>query len=276
VDPVARARSFFQSNGRDIDRARFEHHFGDLSLEELLAVLGRYQNPDGGFGNGLEPDISAPDSNPFAIDLALQICIQARVPAGHELLRRTVDYLEREQSEEGEWRFMEGVYAHPMAPWFQGWEWPNLNPACPIAGHLRELGLGSERLHDRVARLFDRLADPLDLVSDEFYHIGKYAYYFLPQEESPQREFYLSGVLWWLVRQHAEGNLADSGHFFEYIRTPDTFIGEQMPASILSAQLDALAAEQAEDGGWPSPYDPHWRGWVTVQNLLVLKAFERI
>jgi hypothetical protein len=37
-----------------------------------------------------------------------------------------------------------------------------------------------------------------------------------------------------------------------------------------------LAAEQQEDGGWPTPYNPNWRGWVTVQNLLVLRAFGKI
>jgi hypothetical protein len=276
MDSIAKARSFFQSNGRDIDQARFEHHFGDLPFEDLLSVLSRYQNADGGFGRGLEPDLSAPDSNPFAIDLALQICIQAGVPGEHQLLRRAVDYLEQTQSEAGEWRFTSEVIAHEMAPWFQGWEWPNLNPACPIAGHLQELGLGSERLHRRVAQLFERLANSLDLVSDEFYKIGQYAYYFIPQEKSPQRDFYLSGVLWWLIRQHSTGKIEDNGHFFEYIRTPQTFAGQNLPAEILDERLTALAAEQVEDGGWPTPYDPHWRGWVTVQNLLVLRAFGRV
>jgi hypothetical protein len=276
MEAIAKARSFFQSNGRDIDQARFKHHFGELPLEDLLAVLARYQNADGGFGRGLEPDISAPDSNPFAVDLALQICIQAGVPGDHELLRRTVAYLEKTQSEDGEWRFTGEVTAHEMAPWFQGWDWPNLNPACPIAGHLQELGLGSERLHRRVAQLFERLANPLDLVSDEFYKIGQYAYYFFPQEKSPQRDFYLSGVLWWLIRQHSTGKIEDNGHFFEYIRTPQTFAGQNLPAEILDERLTALAGEQAGDGGWPTPYDPHWRGWVTVQNLLVLRAFGRV
>jgi hypothetical protein len=276
ADTIEKARSFFKANGRDIDKARFEFHFGDLPQEELLSVLARYQNPDGGFGNGLEPDISAPESNPFAIDLALQICIHADVTPEHELLQRTVAYLEREQSEEGEWRFTPEVYTRPMAPWFQGWVWPNLNPACPIAGHLQELGLGSERLHDRVAALFERLANPLDLVSDEFYNIGKYAYYFTPQGDSTQREFFLSGVLWWLIRQHAGGKLADNGHFFEYVRDPSTYTGMRIPSPILNSRLDALAAEQADDGGWPTPYDPHWRGWATVQNLLVLEAFDWI
>jgi hypothetical protein len=37
-----------------------------------------------------------------------------------------------------------------------------------------------------------------------------------------------------------------------------------------------LEAEQSDDGGWPSPYNAGWRGWVTVQSLLTLKAFDRL
>jgi hypothetical protein len=276
MNPIAKAGSFFEQNGREIDQARFQYHFGDLSLEGLLDVLGRYQNPDGGFAHGLEVDIAAPESNPFATDLALQICILASAPAEHELLQRTVAYLEGTQDEEGNWRFAESIYVHALAPWFQGWQWPNLNPSCSIAGHLRALGLGSERLHARVESLFGRLANPLDLASDDFYAALPYAFYFLPEWEHPQREFYLSGLLWWLIRQHRTNSLADNGHFFEYIQRPDSYPGRNLPADILAARLDGLADEQQEDGGWPSPYDPRWRGWATVQNFLVLKAFGRI
>jgi hypothetical protein len=276
MDAVERASSFFQDNGRTIDQARFHYHFGELSQEDLLDVLRGYQNPDGGFANGLEVDIAAPDSNPFATDLALQVCLLAGAPGEHDLLQRAVAYLERAQDGEGNWRFSEAIYAHALAPWFQGWQWPNLNPSCSIAGHLRELGLGSETLHARVESLFGRLANPLDLVGDDFYAVMPYAFYFLPEWEHPQREFYLAGLLWWLIRQHRNDSLPDHGHFFEYVRSPDSYPARNLPAEILATRLDGLAAEQQEDGGWPSPYDPRWRGWATVQNLLVLQAFGRI
>lgn len=51
MDRLTPARRYFSAHGRDIDRALFDYHFGAASMEELLAVLGRYQNPDGGFGN---------------------------------------------------------------------------------------------------------------------------------------------------------------------------------------------------------------------------------
>lgn len=276
MDAVARAGRFFARNGRDIDRARFAYHFGDAPQDELLAALGRFQNDDGGFGRALEPDIAAPDSNPFATELALTVCRQADLPRGHELLGRAVWYLESTQDEDGGWRFAPGVYEHALAPWFRSWQWPSLNPACTLAGLLKELGLGSARLHERVAALFARQARPDDLLGDEFYAVRPYAYYFLPEWDDPRREFYLAGVLWWLVRQQVEGQVQDGGHFFEYVRGPRTYTGRLLPPPLLAARLDGLAAEQADDGGWPTPYAEHWRGWVTVQNLLVLRQFGRV
>lgn len=275
MDHVTRARAFFERQGRDIDRARFAYHFGGGSREELLSALSRYQNPDGGF-HGLEVDIKAPDSNPFATEIALQICLQAGVPKDHPLVARTVEFLERTQGEDGAWRFSEGVYRHELAPWFQGWPWPNLNPSCTLAGLLGEYGLGSDRLHGRVEALFRELARPEDLLGEEYYSVRPYAFFFLPERAHPQRELYLAGLLWWLIRVHLEGKLADAGHFLDYVRSPDTYTGRLLPERILAEELDALEEEQQEDGGWPTPYDQGWRGPVTVQNLLTLERFGRL
>ncbi len=275
MNAVARAGRFLEQHGRDIDRARFAYHFGTTSQEELLAVLSRYQNADGGFAR-LEVDIKAPESNPFATELALVICVQAQVASEHPLLQRAVAYLEATQDEDGGWRFTPEIYQHELAPWFQGWEWPNLNPACTLAGVLKQLGLGSERLHAGVERLFAQRANVKDVALGEFYDVRPYAGYFLPEWAHPQRDFYLSGVLWWLIRQQLESKLDDAGHFFEYVRSPQTYPGKHLPSTMLAEQLDRLVAEQQEDGGWPSPYNAGWRGWVTVQSLLVLQQFGRL
>lgn len=276
MDAITRAREFFRENGRDIDRARFEYHFGDLTQAHMLGVLERYQNRDGGFGKGLEPDIKAPDSNPFAMMSALLICFAANVPPDHELLLRAVSHLEQTQDEDGGWRFSPAVYEHELAPWFRGWEWPSLSPTCQLGGLLRELGLGSERLHSGVEGMFGRLARVEDLAHGEFYTVMPYAYYFLPEWEHPQRDLYLTGLLWWLIRHATAEKPLDAGHWFEYVRSPHTYTGGLMPSHVLAARLDELALEQADDGGWPSLYDDHWRGWITVQNLLVLQAFGRL
>src|SRR5579863_4797911 len=248
MDTLTKAQQFFQDHGRDIDKALFAYHFGtrghERSLPELLAVLRRYQNADGGFGHGLEVDIQAPESNPFATELGLLICLQADVPRENELLQSVVDYLERTQDEAGGWRFTAEIYQHELAPWFQGWEWPNLNPACGIAGYLKKWGLGSAKLHSGVEQLFQQYAHLEDVAGGDFYGVRPYAMYFLPTWEHPQRELYLAGVLWWLIRQHLAGTLADGEHFFAYVRHSGTYTARLLPEKMLSEQLDKLVAEQ--------------------------------
>jgi hypothetical protein len=272
----AQAQYFVERYGRKIDQARFALHFTGGSPRVFLDALAPYQNPDGGFGHALEVDIEAPDSQPFATELALDYCLRAGIPAQEPLVQRAAAYLEETQEEDGCWRFAPEIYAHPLAPWFQGWTWPNLNPSCTLAGILREYGLGSPRLHARVAALFDQWANLSDIVEGEFYAVRAYAIYFLPEGDLPQREFYLSGLLWWLIRRHLSNEIPDNGHWFEYIRSPHTYVGQRLPAAMLSERLDRLIAERLPDGGWPTPYNPLLRGSVTINNLLVLRAFGRL
>lgn len=275
-DILSKAKLFFENNGRPVDQARFTMHFDGGSQAAFLIALGAYQNPDGGFGHTLEVDIAAPESQPFATELALQYCLDAGIPASHPLIQKTTFYLEAAQDEDGGWRFRHEIYAQPLAPWFQGWTWPNLNPACTTAGILRQYGLGSARLHRRVLALFEQLANLSEVAEGDFYSVRPYALYFMPEWDHPQREFYLSGLLWWQIRQHLSNKIADTGHWFEYIGSPTSWVGRRIPAVILQDRLDHLEAEQQADGGWPTPYNPLWRGPVTVNNLLILRAFGKI
>ncbi len=52
-----RARAFLKSEARPLDRALFEHEFEGAPGERAIEELARYQNPDGGFGRALEPDL---------------------------------------------------------------------------------------------------------------------------------------------------------------------------------------------------------------------------
>jgi hypothetical protein len=272
---VQRAGEFIHRVGREIEQAEFDFHFGSLPLDDLMAVLAKYQNEDGGFF-GLEVDIKAPQSNPFATELALVVMRWADVPRDHPLLRRTVDYLEQTQHEDGTWQFTKEIYDHQLPPWFQGWKWPNLNPSCTIAGLLKELGLGSDRLHTRVQRLFDRIANPADLVGDEYYNVRPYAYYFQTEWNFDTAEFYRWGVVWWMTRQHMHNPGLDATHFLDFAPTPESPIARRLPDAVLRAKLDGMLSEQIADGGWPTPYDQGWRGWNTLLNLLILRAHGRL
>ena len=59
-----RARRFVYKNARPLELAKWQYHFENGSREAVLETLACYQNTDGGFGYGLEPDYWNPHSSP--------------------------------------------------------------------------------------------------------------------------------------------------------------------------------------------------------------------
>ena len=54
------------SNGRDVDVARYNCLFYKDPKELVLSAITLYQNEDGGFGKGIEPDLQNQNSNVIA------------------------------------------------------------------------------------------------------------------------------------------------------------------------------------------------------------------
>lgn len=272
---IRRGGDFLRQHGRRIDQALFAHRFEGAPLEPVIEELESYQNPDGGF-TGLEVDIAAPQSNPFATEIALVIVRWGGIAHDHPLVLRAVDYLEQTQEPNGDWRFTPEIYQHALPPWFQHWQWPNLNPSTTIAGLLRQLGLGSRALHQRAEKLFDQLAKPEDLTGEEYYSVRPYGYYLQALLDHPLADLYRWGVVWWVTRQFTITAAHDASHLLDFAPQPQSEIAQRLPAGVRDGLLDLLVSQQQEDGGWPSPYDPRWRPWVTITSLLTLHAYNRI
>ncbi len=68
-----KAAAFIYRNARPLDLARYWYHFEQGGAEKVLSILAYYQNTDGGFGHGLEPDFWNPGSTPIATWAAVKI-----------------------------------------------------------------------------------------------------------------------------------------------------------------------------------------------------------
>lgn len=268
---VERALTFLATQDRPVELAWARCTTGSGSVDEVVAALERYQNPDGGFGRNLELDIHAPDSQPFAARLAMRVMIDVGVPANHPMAARLEEWLAREQGEDGDWRFSPGVYRHQLAPWFAGWTFPAPNPALCLAGAAKRLGIGSRTMFDRVDALIARLGKPEDAASGEFYAVLPYAEFFA-WVDHPERERYLEA----LVAGVRNGTYDDASHFFEHAGGPDSELAKRLPRELIDRELGRLEGEQADDGGWPSPYDPRWRAWATASALATLRSYGRL
>jgi hypothetical protein len=272
---VDRALTFLDSADRPVEAAWARWTNGQGTPEAVIAALAQYQNPDGGFGQGLEPDIGAPSSNPFATQLALQILLALGATGDVPLLARTVKWLEERQDEDGCWRLPGDVQEHPLAPWFAAWNFPSLNPALGLAGYAKRLGIGSERLHARVRRLWDRMASREEIAGAEFYTLLPYVDY-VPWVEVPEQEEYLEALAAEIQSGLGRGVYEDAGHFFGHVGPANGPLARRLPADLIAGQLDRLEREQESDGGWPSPYAAHWRPWTTAAALANLRNYGRL
>ena len=269
---IQQALTFLETAGRPVETAWAKTLTSDGDPRDVIAALEAYQNPDGGFGQHFEIDIHAPDSQPFALRLAMQVMISIGTASSEPIVQRLTTWLEREQGEDGCWRFPPGVYQHELAPWFAGWTFPSLNPALNLVGAAKRLGIGSDRLFDRVARLAHSLASPKGIETGAFYEVLPYVEYF-PWVDEPRRDTFLDLLATRVTALAANGEYEDAGHFFGHVGPADGEIARRLDPALIASQLTRLRGEQQSDGGWPSPYSPDWRPWITVGAIETLRAF---
>ena len=98
-DAFSRAEEFINSNARQLDIRLYEYYFKDGSKDDVLQTLKNYQNPDGGFGHGIEPDFRLTGSSAMATSVGLQYCIEVDVNSNDEIIQSAMDYLEKRLSE---------------------------------------------------------------------------------------------------------------------------------------------------------------------------------
>ena len=60
-----KARDFILSNARMIERRLFQFYFENDDPRGVFHAVYAYRNADGGFGYGMEPDTTSPESQPF-------------------------------------------------------------------------------------------------------------------------------------------------------------------------------------------------------------------
>lgn len=137
-----RTSSWMKRNARPLEAARWEALFDKRSKERVVRYLAAYQNKDGGFGHGIEPDFWLPSSSPMATWAAAQIVMELEVTSDETLVKSIASYLVDSWDEEsGMWpSVLPETNLHPHAPW---WHWKEdvqrnwmFNPGVELAAYL--------------------------------------------------------------------------------------------------------------------------------------------
>ena len=295
-----RAKAFVSEQGRDLDRALLAYHFEDGTIDNVLAALADYQNDDGGFGHGLEPDLRTPASSVIATTVAFQNFRSLRVPADHPLVRRGIEYLlDSYDASRQVWPIIPPqVEDAPHAPW---WDYASseagfggflVNPRVEIVGYLHDYR--SDVPHEMLNTLTTAVFDHLDSLPDEIEMHDIICYVSLAETESLPKS-YRDRVWAKLSKAAAHGVAREPEQLTGYVLKPLYLVSS--PDSPLAAgladevamNLDFEIDQQGEDGAWSPNFswgDQHpeawevakreWQARMTLKNLRVLRDFGRI
>lgn len=282
---LARAADFVWSNARLLERALFARRFLGSAADPVVGALLAYRNPDGGFGHALEPDVRAPDSMPLHCEIALRGLADAGVRHG-EIASGVCAFLASVAEASGRVPIVLPAVldypraAHWAAPIFAG---QSPNPTAALVGLLRAQGAEHAWLDRAEAWCWKRLEEPIGEA-----HELKAALTFCAGVRDRARAEALAlriaeqipGASWYL------GDPASTSYGvtpLQLFPAPDAPGRGTLPDALFAAHLDALAARQEEDGGWPISFQPpspaavlEWRGCWTLDALAALRAWGRL
>ena len=278
------AEQFLAADARVLERRQFARLFRDGPAVPVRDAVAAFQNADGGFGHALEPDGRGPESQPAAALTALSVLHDCDAWDA-ALVERTCDWLGRVAPAEGGATFvLPGVERWPHGPWWRPVEGlpPSPTTTGQLVAPLLRRGVEHPWLDAAVAWLWQAAEDPRD--PDPYDLIGLASFL----DATPERERAEAAIT--ALAPHLEqalvprpGGPPDEHHPLEYARRPDAVGARVFGPERLAADVDRLDAAQQEDGGWTfswlawSPVAAvEWRGVVTVDALLVLRAYGRL
>lgn len=131
-------KSILSFKSRLLERQLFFTTFEGQPSSKFVQYLLCYQNRDGGFGNGLEPDLMTPESSPIALETALYYfdCI-SYIPK--ETADQIINWIDNNIDNQG---FIENpvqkIEVYPHQPW---WLNPDNERILAIIGLLLKLGI---------------------------------------------------------------------------------------------------------------------------------------
>lgn len=149
---------------RQLEKELFDVIIHNSNEEKFLAELGKFQNIDGGFGNGLEPDVRLPNSSATATSIALEHLSKFEANEGAlVMIKKAINYLENSYIRERKGWYAVGkeVNDHPHAPWWhydEGLKMTALdkhwgNPSAAILAYLIKYAHFVEKINIEAIKL---------------------------------------------------------------------------------------------------------------------------
>jgi len=276
------ATDFVYSHARLLERHRLAYLLGQAGPEPVVQALRAYHNADGGFGHAVEPDMRAPLSQPVGIHTALEILHEVGVRED-DLIRGAADWLTTITRDDGGIPFcLPSVVDYPRNPIWQPADESSIIQTAANAAALHALGAEHPWLDGADAFVW-RWLDALELASIDAdlgtgYQV-RFAVSFLnAHPDATRAEAALDALAPDIGRVVATEPGGDVQTPLDFAPFPDSRARRMFEQADIDRHLEALAADQRDDGGWMFGWDQwnptattEWRGVLTLHALRILR-----
>ncbi len=284
------AQEFIWRNARLIDRYLFTCLFRQGPKAAVITALKAYQNPDGGFGNALEPDKRTPASQPIDAEIALRylnaVDALSDAQVHRDLLLPLCGWLQSVTTEKGGIPFvLPSANAYPHTPWMgtaDDHPLAALNPTASVTGFLLKGGVR----HAWVDRAVEFCWQNIETSDDHEFHTMVTELVFLQNAPDPARA---AGLLAQLIERARQPGMVEldpnAGGYvhmpLDWAGQPDSPFRALFDTDVLRTHLKNLANRQQADGGWPITWDSvgpaaemEWRAKGTIEAISTLRAYQ--
>ena len=296
-----RAARFMHEEARPLERALFAYYFEKGSRTSVLAALVPYQNSDGGFGHGIEPDIRSSASSVIGTVTALDILRRVRADEDTPGLPAALAYLIETYDVDSErWPIVPpDIEDAPHAPWwshaesaenFRGF-WAN--PRASVIAHLQQYVRLAPSPFTEGAR--QSVVEDLMRYSQRMEMHDLLSFVDLLETNGLPMEHYES-ILDKLRRALPHSVETDPAQWTGYrlqplqvVYFPGSPLAGVFDPDVIDANLDFLIDQQQPDGSWAPNWswdfidaaawaaaEREWRGILTLRKLRTLRAYGRI
>lgn len=282
-ETLEKARDFILTNARLLERRLFQVHFEGGPPEGVGRVVRAYQNPDGGLGHALEPDVRCPESQPLFVGFGLAALEEAGC-LDIQLAGSLCDYLQAVADENGLVQILQdSAFRSPRAAHWDGSVTfaSGLNPTAEICGLLHYQGVRHEWL-SRATETCSRMivSDP-PLEAHILFSAGRLAQYHPDRKTAAAILDAISSALPKSSFFIPEAPVTTYGLTpLHFAPKPDSIFRPLFTQSQIDGHLEDLAGKQQADGGWPFSWEApgtasvcEWRGRWTLDAVCRLAAY---
>jgi len=258
---IKKIKDFIFKNGRLLERTLFTFFFENGNKDAVIKALVAYQNIDGGFGNGIEPDLLCPDSTGIGAETAL-FTLDILDLLNSDIVTNIAKWVVKSLNSEG---YIDhppkSLEEYPYQPW-----WKNSDDLriFAVAGFLKKFGFEDKNFFSKVRTFYTKSQIPEEL---QIYDYPYFLYLkYLGESEEEKK------MLQHIISQFPSIFAKNKEHYPLFSRSWYHAL-DIVDKKVIEDEADKFFNGLKDDRGLKIIYEnlPWWRPIWTLEGLIHLK-----